>query len=332
MTKNNPWERLPSTASLVPIGTHSLHLTAAGPSRKPRDPIAIIVPGLASPTSSWAAVVRILSPSIRTYQYDRSGFGLSEDSPLPPTAENIALELDLLLQAANVEPPYILIAHSWGGILAREFMARRTEGGVVGTVFVEANQERTLEVLDWRPFVWWCIAADADFMEVSGVERERKLNDEEWKVYLADLENERDKKQAAKERDEYENSFETLRQKGQFEKQPPLLAGAAVSIVKGQNGALLRKLFDAVVGKDFGSEIEIRKYGEFLKTFDEKDIGLQSEIRKLSSNSRFVEARNSGHGSEMGDGPIPVPIESQVNSKSCGTNLGATGACRIRPT
>lgn len=287
------------TTSLVSIGTHRLHLVAAGPSRRPSDPVAIIVQGLASPSSSWAAVARLVSSSVRVFRYDRSGFGRSEDSPRPPTAENIALELNLLLQAANIEPPYVLIAHSWGGIIVREFIARREEGQVVGAVFVEANQERTLEVLDWRPFVWWCIAADVDFMEISRVKKDRMLDDEEWRKYLSDLENEKDKKQAAKERDEYESSFDTLRKKDQMEMKPPLLANTAVAVVKGQNGALFRKLFNAVIGKGFGSEIERRKFGEFLKTFDMKDHLLQSEIRKLSSNSRFLTARNSGHDVQL---------------------------------
>lgn len=65
-------------------------------------------------------------------------------------------------------------------------------------MFVEANQERTLELLDWRPFVWWCIAANVDFMKVSGVRKDRMLDDEEWRKYLTDLENERDGKQVSR--------------------------------------------------------------------------------------------------------------------------------------
>lgn len=103
-----------------------------------------------------------------------------------------------------------------------------------------------------------------------------------------------------------------------MEKKPPLLEDAAISVVKGENGALFRKLFDAVVGKGFGSEIEKRKYEEFLKTFDVKDHLLQSEIRKLSSNSRFLTARNSGHGkSRMFLHDLPSSLLARLCSVIC---------------
>ncbi|KKZ68083.1 hypothetical protein EMCG_06295 [[Emmonsia] crescens] len=56
--------------------------------------------------------------------YDRSDLGDSEEMPNPtaPTAENLAIELDVLLGAANIKPPYIIVCHSYGGIIAREFL------------------------------------------------------------------------------------------------------------------------------------------------------------------------------------------------------------------
>jgi len=211
-----------------------------------------------------------------------------------------------MLQAANIKPPYILIAHSWGGIVAREFFARRKEGEVVGAVFVEANQERTLRILDWRPFFLWCAGAGVDFMKVSGLETSKKLDDEEWRLYLEDMGREQNKRQGEKEWGEYEGSFETLTKKGQLDTTEPLLRNAAVSVIKGKNGDLLRRLFDAVLKIGSGSEDEREKFKEFLRTFDEKDLELQSEIRQLSSNTRFVEARNSGHDVQLTEPEVIV--------------------------
>ncbi len=77
------------------------------------------------------------------------------------------------------------------------------------------------------------------------------------------------------------------------------MGSAVVSVIKGRNGNLLRRLYDAVVESGHGSVEERVKFSEFLKTFDEKDLELQSEISQLSSNSRFVEAKKSGHDIQL---------------------------------
>ena len=41
----------------------------------------------------------------------------------PPTASVLALEFKELLETVRVKPPYVVIAHSYGGILARESFA-----------------------------------------------------------------------------------------------------------------------------------------------------------------------------------------------------------------
>jgi pimeloyl-ACP methyl ester carboxylesterase len=295
---SNPW-LTGQKSGLVSIGPHSLHLQAAGPDRKSNEPVAIIIQGLATPVSAWAAVSRLLTPSLRVYRYDRSGFGLSDPSPLPPTSTNIALELDQLLENADIKPPYILIAHSWGSILSCEFLARRQEGDVVGIVFIEANQERTLEVLDWRPIFQWVSAAKIDFQKVTDIEKRQRLTDEEWKQYQADANDPKNQKQADVESREYAASFPVLAAKKQLHRKPPLLGNYPVSVVKGENGRELRKLYDAAVEKGFGTYEEQIRFREFLSTFDEIDLGLQTELRDLSLRSRFVGASRSGHDVQL---------------------------------
>jgi pimeloyl-ACP methyl ester carboxylesterase len=117
---SNDWNS-GSHSGLLSIGTHSLFLTASGLLRSGGAPAVIIEAGAGDHDLSWAAVVRLISPFARCYSYDRAGLGRSEDSPSERTAEVIAGELSLLLRAAGVEPPYLLVAHSYGGIMAREF-------------------------------------------------------------------------------------------------------------------------------------------------------------------------------------------------------------------
>jgi pimeloyl-ACP methyl ester carboxylesterase len=60
----------------------------------------------------------------------------SDAGPLPRTADRIADELRLLLQHAAVPPPYVLVGHSFGGLVVRLFAARHP-GLVAGVVLIE---------------------------------------------------------------------------------------------------------------------------------------------------------------------------------------------------
>jgi pimeloyl-ACP methyl ester carboxylesterase len=278
----------------VSIGSHSLFLHVSGPDRKASEPVAIIIQGLATSIKAFAAVRRLLSPFIRTYAYERSGFGQSDTSTAKPTSITIAAELDLLLKSANIHPPYILVAHSWGGILAREFIALRPHD-VAGLVLIDANQEHTLEVLDWRDPSIRAVAGKLDQFEVTGVRRNHKLTETEWREYQDDESSPKHKKQAAAEWAEYAESFKVLASKQLLNRNPPLLGDWPVCVVMGRNNMDYEMLFMAGVKAGYGTETERASCREILKTWEEKDSRLQLAQLSLSSNSRSVVAEKSGH-------------------------------------
>src|SRR6478752_1771549 len=60
----------------------------------------------------------------RVCTYDRAGDGLSDARPAsvrPLTGGTQAKELHAMLAAAGVAPPYVVVGHSYGGMVAREF-------------------------------------------------------------------------------------------------------------------------------------------------------------------------------------------------------------------
>jgi pimeloyl-ACP methyl ester carboxylesterase len=73
---------------------------------------------------SWSLVQPALSRLTRVCSYDRAGFGWSEAGPRPRTAGRIAGELSVLLERAGVEPPFVLVGHSFGGLVMRIFASR----------------------------------------------------------------------------------------------------------------------------------------------------------------------------------------------------------------
>lgn len=89
----------------------------------------------------WGAVRRLVAPHCRWLEYDRFGLGRREGRPGAPqriSAADAAAELDLLLKTLELKPPYVIVAHSWGGLTSREFLRLRPLD-VAGMILVDAN-------------------------------------------------------------------------------------------------------------------------------------------------------------------------------------------------
>ena len=61
-----------------------------------------------------------LAERARTVRYDRRRAAPAGDLPAR-TAADLARDLEALLKALGISPPYVLVAHSWGGVIARTF-------------------------------------------------------------------------------------------------------------------------------------------------------------------------------------------------------------------
>jgi pimeloyl-ACP methyl ester carboxylesterase len=86
----------------------------------------------------------------RVCTYDRAGDGLSDARPAsvrPVTGGTQARELHAMLAAAGVAPPYVVVGHSYGGMVAREF-ARLYPEAVAGMVLLDASSEPEIPVYE----------------------------------------------------------------------------------------------------------------------------------------------------------------------------------------
>lgn len=258
--------------------------------------MVLLVSGLSTSSLVWAGMTRLLSPSLRVYSYDRSGYGKSELSPLAPSAENIALELSLLVKYAHIENPLILVVHSWGGVIAREFVVRSGDGPqIAGLVFVDANQECTLELLNWTDPNLFAVFDGVDPNGAKGLRSGHKMTQEEWDAYENEEATEKHMLQAIKEFGEYGPSFETLRKKELNKREQPLLGEKPVYVIMGLWSKDLNGLYKAGVEKGNGTEEQRRAVREMADTAEEKNEILQKEHLSLSTKGKFVIARGSGH-------------------------------------
>jgi len=87
----------------------------------------VVIPGLAASAAAWQRVLPAFRQVTRTCIYDRPGLGDSPsrtDSHQVLDAGLLARELQALLDAAGERGPYVLIGHSFGGLIARAFVAQ----------------------------------------------------------------------------------------------------------------------------------------------------------------------------------------------------------------
>lgn len=99
-------------------------------------PSVVFDAALGASSLSWSLVHPEVARVTRACTYDRGGFGWSDAGPRPRTAGRIADELHALLGSASVPPPYLLVGHSFGGLVMRLFAARH-RSAVAGLMLIE---------------------------------------------------------------------------------------------------------------------------------------------------------------------------------------------------
>ncbi len=126
----------PPTGQLVDIGGYKLHLDCRGSG----DPTVILEGGNGETGVHWSLVQPEIAKTNRVCVYDRAGYGWSDPSPKPRTASVMINELHTLLRTAKETGPYVLVGHSTGGILARQY-AYRYPRDVKSLVLVDSATE-----------------------------------------------------------------------------------------------------------------------------------------------------------------------------------------------
>src|SRR5262245_23951472 len=88
-------------------------------------PTVILETGLGSSSGNWIDTQRALSATTRVCRYDRVAIGQSHIAGIETiTAGTRADELFGLLEAADIDGPYVLAGWSFGGMIVRLFAAR----------------------------------------------------------------------------------------------------------------------------------------------------------------------------------------------------------------
>ena len=116
----------------VRVGAVRYRLVCAGTGR----PTALVAPGRAATHTMWSAVLPALGSTTRTCVVDRPGM-VRGNPPREVTGARHADEMLAAAAAAGERGPYLLVGHSYAGVVL-EAAIRRHPAAVVGALFVDA--------------------------------------------------------------------------------------------------------------------------------------------------------------------------------------------------
>jgi len=109
----------PPPGKLVDVGGYKMHIMAEGLSQD--QPTLVWIPGSHDQGLAYHHLHRIMARECRSILFDRAGSGWSDVGPFPRSLPREVEELHTLLKIAGEKGPFIIIAHSLGGLLAQNF-------------------------------------------------------------------------------------------------------------------------------------------------------------------------------------------------------------------
>ena len=100
------------------------------------EPTVLFEAGIGATNLNWSHIQEAVAEFTGTVSYDRGGLGWSSRCRTARTPGNIVAELHEMLEQAGLKPPYILVGHSFGGLVMRRYALFYPEE-VAGVVLVD---------------------------------------------------------------------------------------------------------------------------------------------------------------------------------------------------
>jgi pimeloyl-ACP methyl ester carboxylesterase len=87
-------------------------------------PTVILLHEIGGSLDSWDGIVPDLAKTMRVFRYDQRGFGLSEKVRAPYSIETLVDDMQALISALDLQPPFHVVSLAASSMQALEFQAR----------------------------------------------------------------------------------------------------------------------------------------------------------------------------------------------------------------
>ena len=134
------WAGAAQTHRLVTVGDHALDVVQSGRG----SPAIVFETGLADSLDVWLPLWRSMAQFTTVIAYSRAGFGRSTSGRSDHSVPSAAADLHELLRHSGVSGPYILVARSYGSLIARLYVSLYP-ADVVGLVLVDGTHEQQVQ-------------------------------------------------------------------------------------------------------------------------------------------------------------------------------------------
>ena len=111
--------KFPPPGRFVEVDGRRVHVVEAGEG----NPTVVFEAGISATSVSWSLVHGQVAQFARVIAYDRAGLGWSDPARTERTPSAVARELHAVLEAADASAPYVVVGHSFGGLVAQRFAA-----------------------------------------------------------------------------------------------------------------------------------------------------------------------------------------------------------------
>ena len=125
---------------IVHVGDAAIRIVCGG-DRPPGAPLVVLEAGAGNGADTWSKGQPAIAEFARVCAYDRPTL-VRHDATRPPapTPDAVLATLDGVLTKAGERPPYVLVGHSYGGMIVRLY-AMRFPDRVAGMVLIDSSHE-----------------------------------------------------------------------------------------------------------------------------------------------------------------------------------------------
>lgn len=144
-------------------------------------PVVVFENGLGGTLDWWAKVWPEVARDTSALAYNRAGYGKSAATTEARDGTHIVQELRALLKAQGLQPPYVLVGHSLGG-LYMQLYARQHPGEVAALVLVDSTHPEQLKGAGnpdtwptWLKLTFGLLTSDTAKLELDALDRTGQL-------------------------------------------------------------------------------------------------------------------------------------------------------------